>query len=144
MRNPGFQLSLIPFICAVLLALSGMLRAEPPPSAPDVQQSKVSPVARTKPQIIYHVRPASNYAATLHSQQKTQNNDLPIDGDMPTSLQLSRSNANAEARAQQQAAVVERNRPRPKIQKSQGKRPPFSVKSKGHGGKGHGGKGHKH
>ena len=144
MRNPGFQLSLIPFVCAPLFALSAMLRAEPPTSAPVVQQSKVPPAARTKPQIIYHVRPASNYAATLHSQQKTQNNDLPIDGDMPTSLQLSHSNANAEARAQHEAAVVERNRTRPKIEKSPGKRSPFSVKSKGHGGKGHGGKGHKH
>jgi hypothetical protein len=144
MRNPGFQLSLVSFVGAILLALSGTLRAEPPTSAPVVQQTKVSPVARAKPQIIYHVRPASNYAATLHSQQKTQNNDLPIDGDMPTSLQLSRSKANADARAQQEAPVVERNRTRPKIQKSHGQRPPFSVKSKGHGGKGHGGKGHKH
>src|SRR3954463_10650349 len=115
MRNPGFQLSLVPFVCAFLFALSTILRAEPPTNAPVVQQSKVSPVARTKPQIIYHVRPASNYAATLHSQQKTQNNDLPIDGDMPTSLQLSHSNANAEARAQQEAALIERNRTRPKI-----------------------------
>src|SRR3954466_13094247 len=118
MRNPGFQPSLIAFVCAVLFALSAMLRAEPPPSAPDVQQSKVSPVPRAKPQIIYHVRPTSNYAATLHSQQKTQNNELPVDADMPTSLQLSRSNANAEARAQQEAAVVEQHRARPKIQKS--------------------------
>src|SRR4051812_15209873 len=113
MRNPGFQLSLIPFVGAVLFALSALLRAQPPTSAPDVQQSKVPPVARTKPQIIYHVRPTSNYAATLHSQEKTQNNERPVDGEMPTSLQLSRSNANAEVRTQQQAAVVERNPTRP-------------------------------
>jgi hypothetical protein len=127
MKNPGFQFSLLGFSCAILFALSAPLRAEPPPSPPEVKPAK------TKPQVIYHVRPASNYAATLHSQEKTQPNDLPIDADMPSSLQLSRSNANAEARAQQQATVIERRSKRPKIQKSQGRRPQFSAKSKGHG-----------
>jgi hypothetical protein len=137
MKNPGFQFSLVCFACAILFAFSAGLRAEPPPSAPDVQSSKVPPGTRTKPQIIYHVRPASNYAATLHSQEKTRNNELPIDNDMPTSLQLSRSNANAEARAQQEAAVRERSPKRPKVQGNQVRRPPVSVKSKGHGNKGH-------
>ena len=138
MRNPGFQLSLVPSVCAILLALSAMLRAEPPPNAPAAQSSKVSPGARTKPQIIYHVRPASNYAATLHSQQKTQNNELPTDNETPSS----RPSPTPEARPQPQAAPVERNRKPPKIQKSQVQRPQFSVKSKGYGGKGQGGKGH--
>ena len=136
MKNPGFQFSLVQFICAMLFALSAGLRAETPTSAPEVQPNKVSPAARTKPQVIYHVRPASNYAATLHSQQKTQSNELPIDSSMPTSLQLSRANANAEARAQQEAAIREREQKRPKIEKNQVKRPQFSVKPKGHGHKG--------
>jgi hypothetical protein len=138
MKNPGFQFSLVWFACTVLFALSVGLRAEPPPGAPDVQSSKAPRGTRSKPQVIFHVRPASNYAATLHSQEKTRNHDLPIDENMPTSLQLSRSNANAEARAQEEAAVPERSQKRPKIQKNQVRRPPVSVKSKGHG------KGHKH
>jgi hypothetical protein len=137
MKNPGFQFSLLSFACATLFALSVELRAEPPASAPDVQATKVAPGTRTKPQIIFHVRPASNYAATLHSQEKTRSHDLPIDENMPTSLQLSRSNANAEARVQQEAAVRESNQKRPKIQGTQVKRPQSSVKSKGHGNKGH-------
>ena len=138
MKHPGFQFTLMGFVCAILFAFSSILCAEPPPSSPEVKPAKVPNTPRTKPQIIYHVRPASNYAATLHSQEKSQSNELPIDSDMPTSLQLSRSNANAEARAQQQAAAVERRPKPPKAQKSHGRRPQFSVKSKGHG------KGHKH
>ena len=137
MKNPGFQFSLLWLGCAMLVAFSVELRAEPPATAPDVQSSKAAPGTRTKPQIIFHVRPASNYAATLHSQEKTRNHDLPIDENMPASLQLSRSNANAEARAQQEAAVRERTQKRPKIHGNQVKRPQSSVKSKGHGNKGH-------
>lgn len=138
MKNPGFHYRLVHLGCAILFALSPMLRAEPPANAPDVKSVKGPNPGRTKPQIIYHVRPASNYAATLHSQEKTQNNELPVDSSMPTSLQLSRSNANAEARSQQQEAVIEQRRQkRPKIQKSHGRRPQFSVKSKGHGNRGH-------
>lgn len=137
MKNPGFQFSLVRLVCAIVFAFTPLLSAESPPSTPEVKPAKAPNATRTKPQIIYHVRPASNYAATLHSQEKTQNNELPIDGDMPTSLQLSRSNANAETRPQQQAVIVERQQKRPKIQKGQGRRPQFSVKSHGHGNKGH-------
>jgi hypothetical protein len=137
MKNPGFQFSLVSVVCAMLFAFLVGLRAQPPANAADVQPSKAAPGTRTKPQIIFHVRPASNYAATLHSQEKTRNHDLPVDENMPTSLQLSRSNANAEARAQQEAAVRERRQKSPKTQKNQVHRPPVSVKSKGHGNKGH-------
>lgn len=137
MKIPGFHFSLVGFVCAMLFAHSPILHAESPPTAPELKSVKVPTTARTKPQIIYHVRPASNYAATLHSQEKTQTNELPIDGDMPTSLQLSRSNANAAARVQQQAVPNEPSQKRPKIQKPQGKRAQFSVKAKGHGNKGH-------
>jgi hypothetical protein len=137
MKNPGFQSSLVWFASAMLFAFSVGLRAEPPPSTPDVESSKVPPGRRTKPQIIYHVRPASNYAATLHSQEKTRNHDLPMDEDRPTPPQPPRSNANAEARAQQEVAVPGRSQKPPKIQRNQVPRAQSSVKSKGHGNKGH-------
>ena len=137
MKNPGFQSSLVWFASAMLFAFSVGLRAEPPPSTPDVESSKVPPGRRTKPQIIYHVRPASNYAATLHSQEKTRSHDFPIEEDRPTSLPPSRSSANAEARAQHETTVRGPSQKRPKIERSQVQRPQFSVKPKGHGNKGH-------
>jgi hypothetical protein len=143
MKIPEYQNSLVWLVCAIfVVAFTGGLRAEP-----DKPASKS--VTRTRPQVIYHVRPASNYAATLHAQAKTQtNNDLPIDSNMPTSLQISRENANAEAaeaRTRQEAAERPRPTPRPKVQKRQQMmRPPMSVKSNGHGSKAHGPKGHKH
>jgi hypothetical protein len=72
--------------------------------------------SRARPQVIYHLAPASNYAATLHSQAKRQNNELPIDSSMPTSLQTSHANANAAAAQQQAVAprVPERN-PMPRV-----------------------------
>jgi hypothetical protein len=142
MKNPGFQLHLVRLVCAILFALSNLLRADPPPNPPEVKSAKAPTAPRTKPQIIYHVRPASNYAATLHSQEKTQNNELPVDSSMPTSLQLSHSNANADAREQQQKQqqqqpVHERVQKHPRIQKSHGRPSQSFGKSKGHGNKGH-------
>jgi hypothetical protein len=61
---------------------------------------------RAKPQVIYHLPPSSNYAATLHSQAKSQSNTLQIDGSMPTSLQISRAAANAAAEQQPQQEAV--------------------------------------
>jgi hypothetical protein len=151
MKDPGFQISSVRVLGVILgFALAGSLRADPP-SGP-APQSMV-PAPRTQPQIIYRVRPTSDYADKLRSQDKNRNNELPIDSSMPTSLQLSRANANAEARAQaeaaaradeqEQSAASEPRRKRPKMQRSQGQRPQFSVKQKGprhgHGG----GKGHK-
>lgn len=135
MKNPGFQSSLVWFAFAMLIAFSGALRAEPPPSSPEVQSSKAPPGKRIKPQIIYHVRPSSNYAATLHSQEKSRNRDFPIDEERPASAQSSRPNA--EASAQQEAAVRQRSVKRPKMQRNHSQRPQFSVKPKSHGNKGH-------
>jgi len=134
MKNPGFQLNFLRFVGAIFFALMVGLRAQPTPSAPGVSPSKAP---RTKPQRIYQLRPASNYAATLHSQQKRTNNELPIDSNMPTSLQLSRSNANAaEAQPRQEATPQERHNPPPKVQRHRATHP-TPVKSKGHGSKGH-------
>jgi hypothetical protein len=144
MNNPGFKLHFIRVVCAIFFALSTFLRAEPPPNPPEPKSSKAPAAPRTKPQIVYHVRPTSNYAATLHSQEKTQNNnELPVDSNMPTSLQLSHSNANADARAQQQQqeqqqqSAQQRSQKRPRVQKSHGKPPQSFGKSKEHGNKGH-------
>src|SRR6266850_4534006 len=96
MKNPGFHCKSIWFGSAALFALAGAVLAEPPDA------STKKPVARPRPQVIYHLPSSSNSAATLHSQAKGQNSDLPIDTSMPTSLQISRANANAAAQAREQ------------------------------------------
>ena len=128
MKDPGFQLILARLIFAASLALTGAVCAQPPDQAPNKK-----PVARTKPQVIYHLPPSSNYAATLHSQAKGQNNDLPVDSSMPTSLQIPRPNANpAAARAQPEPVTPSLKEPSGKRPKLQSKRS-FHSKPKGQG-----------
>ena len=91
MKNLGFQHRSVWLGGAALLVLTAAVLAQPP------EASTKKPVARPRPQVIYHLPPSSNSAATLHSQAKGQNNDLPVDSSMPTSLQMSRANANAAA-----------------------------------------------
>ena len=123
MKDPGFHCRLVWLGWAALLALTGTVLAQPPDA------SKKKPVARPRPQVIYHLPASSNSAATLHSQAKGQNNDLPIDSGMPTSLQISRTNANAAAAQAREQAVTppppEPTAKRPKVQRSQ------SVRGKG-------------
>jgi hypothetical protein len=123
MKNPGFHCKLVWLGWAALFALAGPVLAE----APEVSTKK--PVARPRPQVIYHLPASSNSAATLHSQAKGQNNDLPVDSSMPTSLQISRANANAaaaEAREQPVASPTPALRVKPpKVPRSQ------SAKAKG-------------
>jgi hypothetical protein len=142
MKNPGLQHNLVRLGCTALLALSVTVRAEPPETL-----SKKSAPSRTKPQVIYHLPPSSNYAATLHSQAKGQGNELPIDSSMPTSLQMSRANANAAAaQAQQESATPppqERSVKRAKLPSHRSRtRTGPSVKSIGPGNS-HGNKSHK-
>jgi hypothetical protein len=142
MKNPDFKLKLSCLLCAGCAALAGTLLAESPETG-----SNKNTASRTKPQVIYHLPPASNYAAILHSQAKSQNNDLPIDSSMPTSLQMSRANANAAAAHQQETAT-----PPPPLQERRVKtrvranRLPAqsrsSMKAPGHGNA-HGNKSHK-
>lgn len=98
MKVPNFKFKLVRIVCAGCAALAATAFAESPETGPNR-----SAASRTRPQVIYHLPPASNYAATLHSQAKGQNSELPIDGSMPTSLQMSRGNANAAAAQQLQA-----------------------------------------
>src|SRR4029077_9451444 len=91
-------------ICALAPAL--MADQQPAVSPQATAESKKMPApARTKPQVIYHLPPSSNYAATLHSQAKSQSNALPIDSTMPTSLQISAPAANADPQPQQEAVT---------------------------------------
>ena len=100
MKVPDFKFKLVRIICAGCAALAATALAESPETGPNKSAG-----SRTRPQIIYHLPPASNYAATLHSQAKGQNSELPIDSSMPTSLQMSRANANAAAAQQQQTTA---------------------------------------
>jgi hypothetical protein len=98
MNNPALTRKLIQFLSATSLAAAVTVVAQPDTSATRNRAS------RSRPQVIYHLPPASNYAATLHSQAKSQNNELPMGSSMPTSIQTAHANANAEG-AQQSAAM---------------------------------------
>ena len=84
-------------------ALSSTILAEQP--APVIEapaESKKAPAPpRAKPQVIYHVSKAD--VAALHAQAKAHPDALAVDGNMPTSLQMSRAAAN-EAAAKAAAA----------------------------------------
>jgi hypothetical protein len=123
MKNPGFQCKSVWLGWAALFAFAGAILAEPPDA------STKKPVARPRPQVIYHLPSSSNSAATLHSQAKGQNNDLPIDSSMPTSLQISRANANAAA-AQAREQPVTSPPPQPSVKPPKVQRS-HSVKAKG-------------
>ncbi|HVF72508.1 MAG TPA: hypothetical protein VM940_12950 [Chthoniobacterales bacterium] len=104
MKTPSHRLSFA-VVVSVGLFLRATACAEPPsaPSDPGTN-AKAGGLPRSKPQVIYHLPRASNYAATLHSQAKRPGTLLPVDTSMPTSLQLSRSAANAEALQAQREA----------------------------------------
>jgi hypothetical protein len=89
MKNPDFQFKLARLASVALFAFSGAVLAQP--------TEKAANKPRPRPQVIYHLPPSANYAATLHSQAKGQNNDLPVDDRMPTSLKMALDNANAAA-----------------------------------------------
>ena len=83
MKDPSFNFRLARFVGAALLAFGAPVFAQPTDKPTNKAASP-----RAKAQVIYHLPPSSNYAATLHSQAKGQNNDLPVDSSMPTSLQI--------------------------------------------------------
>ncbi|MDP9004491.1 MAG: hypothetical protein M3N12_06820, partial [Verrucomicrobiota bacterium] len=86
-------------VALALITIVPFAEAQPPSTSVDgpndVKKTVMAP--RVKPQVIYHLPRSSNDAAALHAQAKAENNMLPIDSSMPTSLQLARSNANAAA-----------------------------------------------
>lgn len=129
MKNPVFTHKLIRLLSVGSLVVAVTVAAESPETG-----TNKSRVSRPRPQVIYHLPPASNYAATLHSQAKNQNNELPVDSSMATSLQTSHLNAN-EAAAQQEAATPPpRERiVKPRMRSNRPQIQPHSFKSSGHG-----------
>ncbi|HKP04529.1 MAG TPA: hypothetical protein VJU77_14350 [Chthoniobacterales bacterium] len=124
--------------------------AQQPAAAPPPPAEAKSQRPRVKPQVIYHLPPASNYAAALHSQAKTQRDTIPVDNSMPTS----RGAAN-EAAANAPPEVGAGPRPKTnsapvapaRVMKPRSHSPGPSLRhkpaSKGHGhGNGHGNKSH--
>lgn len=105
---------------AAIWAPNFAVQAEQPAAAsPPPAQVKTTPSPRAKPQIIYRLPRTSSYAATLHSQAKTQSHPLPIDSSMPPSLQMSRAAANeAAARAQQEQERQQQQQAAPKVNSS--------------------------
>jgi hypothetical protein len=120
MSRPRFHPQIFVLIAVVAIVGPGyVLKAEQPPAtSPPPAEAKMAPPPRSKPQIIYRL-PRSSYAATLHSQAKTQSHPLPIDNSMPPSLQMSRAAANeAAAREQQQQQQKQQQQTAPKASSS--------------------------
>src|SRR5205085_2331559 len=73
-------------IVVAFIAVCGLVSwglAQPPPvAAPPAESNSVQP-PKTKPQVIYHLPPASDYAAALHSQAKTPHYAPPADNSGP-------------------------------------------------------------
>lgn len=94
------------FACASLAAVAPVMgqsaQAESSPAAKQGQRE----VEHVRPQVIYNLSSASRETAeALHAQSKAADMSLPIDGNMPISLQLARANANANAAAATGAAT---------------------------------------
>ena len=121
-RVPSRYAALIALL--VMLAPGYVAQAEQPPAmSPPPAQVKVAPPPRAKPQIIYRLPRNSNYAATLHSQAKTQSHPLPIENTMSPSLQMSRQAANeAAAREQQKQQQQQQQQNAPKANTSRSQR----------------------
>lgn len=97
-------------------APSFVAQAEQPPAmSPPPAEAKTAPPPRAKPQVIYRLPRSSSYAATLHSQAKTQSHPLPIDSSMPPSLQMSRGAANEAAARAQQEQQLQQQKQAPKV-----------------------------
>ena len=111
--------------------------------APKVaQQSHAAIVDRPRPQIVYNVR-SRDASEVLHAQSK-MDGSLPVNPNMPISLQISRASSNAEAARPSEAIPVPNPiTPRTHKQKPQNIErmavPPGQAKPLiGNPGKGHG------
>jgi hypothetical protein len=134
MKNPGFKSKLVLLVCTGSAVLSGTVVAQPPENGPKKP-------SRTRPQVIYHLPPSSSYGATLHSQAKGQNNDMPVESGTPSAAQTPRENPNVATALQQQTprpAPEERKVSRQRVQSSR-PRPVHKPSAQGnpHGNKGH-------
>lgn len=116
------------FVFLLFAAICGVaslgIAEKPPVVAAGPSESKKPQAARAKPQVIYHLPPASNYAAALHSQAKTQRDTLPVDSNMPASLQMANGAANDAAAS----AKPEHVAPPRQVTESAKSRPPRMAK----------------
>jgi hypothetical protein len=141
MKDPDFKPKLIRLVCAGCAALAVSVLAQSPETG-----SNRNAGSRGRPQVIYHLPPASNFAATLHSQAKGQNNEVPVNSSMPTSLQIPRANPNAARVPQPQGATPppQERRVKTAVRSNRSPARPHSsfVKPQSHGN-GHGNKSHR-
>lgn len=117
MTRPRFHLRFSVLIAFAAMWAPGFVAEadQPPATSPAPAEVKTAPPPRAKPQVIYHLPRSSSYAATLHSQAKTQSHPLPIDGTMPPSLQMSRSAANEAAARAQQEQQLQQQKQAPRV-----------------------------
>jgi hypothetical protein len=138
MKNPEFRHKLLRLLCASSIVMAVTVAAE----SPEIGTARSRP-SRARPQVIYHLPAASNYSATLHSQAKNQNHELPIDNPVPAPVQPVHANANAPAA--EQPVAIRRQKPNLKA-RGRSNRPPARPhsfgKSAGHGN-GHANHSHK-
>ena len=115
-RMKPFRLHSISFLFTSVMAICALA---PPAGAEQPQDrteaKKAPPSARPKPQVIYHV--SNSDVAALHAQAKSQSDVLAVDGNMPTSLQMSRNAAN-EAAAKAPAPQQPPTSPNVSVEKS--------------------------
>ena len=138
MKDPVFQQSLSRLTCIVWLVFSAAALAESP------EPGSKHGAARTRPQVIYHLPPASDYAATLHSQAKTPYNEVPAEGPTPVSLQTPRPNTNASIAPDQAFASPGHERSlKPQVHSKPSQGRPRSFNKPANHGNGHGNKSHK-
>jgi hypothetical protein len=143
MKFPGSYYKLGWLTGVMLFALAAMIVAQP--SA----KPKAAATEATRPQVIYHVRPTSDYAATLHSQAKGQNNDAPPEDGRSPSVEPPRTNpvsptpeARGPVEPRPARALEPRHLRRPKAQSSHAVHPRAFNPPKQHGNP-HGPKSHK-
>ena len=138
MKDPVFQQSLSRLTCMVWLAFSAATLAESP------EPGSRHGAARTRPQVIYHLPPASDYAATLHSQAKTASNEVPAEGPTPVSLQTPRPSPNASVALEQAFASPRPERTvKPQVHSNRSHARPRSFNKPANRGNGHGNKSHR-
>ena len=144
MKFPGSHNKLAWLACVTLLALAAMVIAQPP------EKPKAAPTPPPRPQVIYHVRPTSDYAATLHSQAKGEGSDVPAEAARSPTVEPTRPNPVVPAPetrgpselVRQAPAVEQHHLNQPKAQSNQVVRPHGFKPQKQHGNP-HGGKPHK-
>jgi hypothetical protein len=136
-----YQVGLLIAVAAIWGA-SSVLGAEQPPAVTPPAESKSAQRPNAKPQVIYRLPRTSSYAATLHSQAKSQSSPLPADNKpaeaRPEQTQSPSGNQLKNAMTSPQQKVK-----RPKMQSTRPKmRGPGPSKARGPG-KSHGKSGKK-